>query len=135
MAGNGRPFLDCNYVLVLSGICRCSTLTYSSLGWFPALFEDTQFIQLQCYTCGCHLHPPPLSFHLKVYIYPLCAELALPLAGNPIRSSPRPALSLKAHLCFDFCRGLCPMNCSVTRQTSLASALHFYHPRACIKSK
>lgn len=97
-ANNGRPFLDYNYLSVLSGSCKRSTQTCSPLRVLSALFAATQFIQLQCHVSVCHLHPYP-----STYIDHFPVKLALALAGSPTGSSHRPALSYNAHLCFNVC--------------------------------
>lgn len=99
---------DC--VLVHSGICGCAPLTYSSLGvgatWHCLGVSRTSHYNATLLAATYTLH---FSSHLIVCVYPLSAELALPLAACPIGWSPRPAPSGTAHLCFDLCVSLCPV--------------------------
>lgn len=86
-AGNGKPYLAISVCWYSLDLVDAHHWLIPLLGCYPALLGDIQNTQLQYHTSGCHLQF--LSSHLTVYIYPLSAELALPLAECPIGSSPR----------------------------------------------
>lgn len=128
-AGNGRPFLDCNYMLVLSGSGECSTLTC----WPPRVlfvsFEAKQFIQPQRHTLGAIYSPTPQfpseRVHLTSFCYTGFGPGRKPYWIESQTSCPIRPTSAVSELIFSDAT----FQGSATRPTCLASALHFLASR------